>query len=155
MIYKAENKTEICDETVRWVSLLNGFNGKKTSPVPFEKANRSPVKLTNSSPAPSPPPLYGDYPYSSWSRADEPLFGKREANAKGLSVNAKEFFVKSNKAARLRSPVHQNSWNPTSYELQHGSSFLTSPAFLDSWLNYGEFNYKESGFSASQLPIMA
>ena len=147
-------RNEICDETARWVSLLNGFNGHNTSPVPFEKTGRlSPVSQTIPSPTPSSNYVKNfGYPYSAWSRGEEP----QQMKASRLSPTAKEFVVKPAKPVRVRSPLHQNSWTPPAQEQFRGSpSFLNSSAIFDSWFGVNEFNYKDSGFGAAQLPIMA
>lgn len=157
-IYKAEKKPEvICDETTRWVNLLNGHNsGNSNSPVPFRSqspprimADRSsPVFTSASSSSPSPPLYNSQYmPYNSWSAAEESSFFKfraKRTSSTSLSPNAKEF--------NYRTP-----WDNFSYGVQQNSGLDTtrgafiSSSFVD-WVNHheiGNFN------AAAQLPILA
>lgn len=160
-IYKAEKKTEeICDETARWVNLLNGHNSGNSnniSPVPFRSqspprimADRSsPVFSTTSSSSPSPPTYNSPFlPYNSWSAADESSFYKfraKRASPTPLSPNAKEFSYRAPK-------------DSFSYGVPQGKSGLDSTrgAFISSslldWFNYNEIgNFN----TAAQLPILA
>ena len=143
-IYKAEKKPEaICDETTRWVNLLNGHNsGNSNSPVPFRSqspprimADRSsPVLSSASSSSPSPPLYNSQYmPYNSWSAAEESSlfkFRAKRASPTSLSPNAKEF--------NYRTP-----WDNFNYGAQQNSGLDTtrgafiSSSFLD-WFNYNE-----------------
>lgn len=159
-IYKGEKKSEeICDETARWVNLLNGHNGgnsNNVSPVPFRSqspprimADRSsPVFSTTSSSSPSPPSYNSPYmQYSSWSAADESSlykFRAKRASPTSLSRNAKEFNYRTPKD-NFNYGVQQNSGLDTTR-----GAFISS-SFLD-WFNYNEIgNFN----TAAQLPILA
>ena len=104
-IYKAEKKPEeICEETARWVNLLNGHNSgvsNNISPVPFRSqspprlmADRSsPVFSSSSSSSSSCSSYNSPFTYSSWSAADESSLYKyraKRASPTPLSANAKE-----------------------------------------------------------------
>ena len=158
-IYKAEKKSEeICDETARWVNLLNGHNSSNDSPVPFRSqspprimADRSsPVFSTSSSSSPSPTSYSSPFSqYSSWSAAEESSFYKfraKRASPTPLSPNAKEF--------NYRAPKDNFSYGApqgkSGLDTTRGA-FISSSSFLD-WFNYNEIgNFN----TAAQLPILA
>ena len=159
-IYKAEKKPEeICEETARWVNLLNGHNSgvsNNISPVPFRSqspprlmADRSsPVFSSSSSSSSSCSSYNSPFTYSSWSAADESsLYKYREKRASPtpLSANAKEFIYRSSRESfPLGAPQGKSGLETT-------RGALLSSSFLD-WLNYSEFgNFN----TAAQLPILA
>ena len=159
-IYKAEKKSEeICDETARWVNLLNGHNSgmpSNVSPVPFRSqspprimADRSsPVFSSSSSSSSSPPSYNSPFMYSSWSAGEESSlykFHTKRASPTPLSANAKEFNYRAQKES-------------FAYGVPQGRSGLefTKGAFISSstldWFNYNELgNFN----TAAQLPILA
>lgn len=159
-IYKEEKKSvEICDETARWVNLLNGHNNgmpSSISPVPLRSqspprimADRSsPVFSSSSSSSPSPSSYNSQFMYSTWSTADESAlykFRTKRSSPTPLSVNAKEF--------NYRAPKESFAFG-----VPQGRSGLDSTrgAFISSsvldWFNYSEFgNFN----TAAQLPILA
>ena len=157
-IYKAEKKSEeICDETARWVNLLNGHNSSNGSPVPFRSqspprimADRSsPVFSTSSSTSPSPTSYSSPFSqYSSWSAAEESSFYKfraKRASPTPLSPNAKEFNYRAPKDNfGYGAPQGKSGLDTTR------GAFISS-SFLD-WFNYNEIgNFN----TAAQLPILA
>lgn len=160
-IYKEEKKSEeICDETARWVNLLNGHNNgmpSSISPVPFRSqspprvmADRSsPVFSYSSSPSSSPSSCTSPFVYNSWSTADESSlykFRTKRVSPTPLSANAKEF--------NYRAP--QESFG---YGVSQGRNFgldSTRGSFISSsvldWFNHSELgNFN----TAAQLPILA
>ena len=160
-IYKVEKKTEeICDETARWVNLLNGHNSgmsNSISPVPFRSqspprlmADRSsPVFSSSSSSSSSPPTYNSPFMYNSWSSADESSlykFRAKRASPTPLSANAKEFNYRSTqKESFPNGALHGKSG------LDSTRGAFISSSFLD-WFNYSEFgNFN----TATQLPILA
>ena len=160
-IYKVENKAEeICDETARWVNLLNGHsnrNPNRLSPVSFDRrippnmaGRSSPVVSSPTSTSPSPLFYNSSFSqYGSWSTAEESasykLRTKRVSPATPLSPSAKEFTY----LAPKESFGYGRSKAKTGLDSSRGA--FVSSSFLD-LINYTEFG----NFNTSpQLPIMA
>ncbi|XP_067044576.1 protein Tob1-like [Acropora muricata] len=156
-IYKEEQKhEEICDETTRWVNLLNGHNrGTKSSisTVPFRSQSPPRLMADRSSPVFSPSSttstsFNSPFSYSSWSTADENSlfkFRTKRTSPAPLSANAREFNYRSPKENFPHSFSQPRSGlEPTR------SSFISSPVF--DWFNVGELgNFNPT----AQLPILA
>lgn len=156
-IYKEEQKAEeICDETTRWVNLLNGHNrGTKSSISPVQFRSQSPPRLMadRSSPVFSPSSttstsFNSPFSYSSWSTADENSlfkFRAKRTSAAPLSANAREFNYRTPKEG------FPNGFSQARSGLEPTrSSFISSPVF--DWFNVNELgNFNPT----SQLPILA
>ncbi|XP_068671966.1 protein Tob1-like [Montipora capricornis] len=157
-IYKEEKKAEeICDETARWVNLLNGHNRgmpNTISPVPFRSHSPPRLMADRSSPIFSPPSTSSPssysspFTYNSWSTADESSlykFRAKRTSPTSMSANAKEFSYRSPKETFAQSYSQARSGLESTR-----SSFISSPVF--DWFNYNELgNFNP----APQLPILA